>query len=273
MAKRRKPWERLYDGIHVYRNPEWVCVPPATDADLDEVESQLGSRLPHSYQEFMKRFGPGELQDWVRLHPITRERKRSRWTVTFRTLEIWEFWQEHAAYRPNHQWLSSLIYFASNGGGDAYAWDPAAITRSRPHECRFYFLRRMGEDQPVAAGDAFWQFLQWVDTDVRSWHDPEQLGELAPGISFHSRYLRGKKAPLKRDVKSWLAWNNGTISELARSIRDEGKADTFPVLADALEDAGCVNADLLHSCRHGIPDIDGAWVLRVLLGEEKKQSP
>ncbi|MCI0704409.1 MAG: hypothetical protein L0241_25405 [Planctomycetia bacterium] len=40
-----------------------------------------------------------------------------------------------------------------------------------------------------------------------------------------------------------------------------------PILADALEEAGCTNTDLLDSCRTGDPDIDGVWVLRVLFGE------
>ncbi len=44
--------------------------------------------------------------------------------------------------------------------------------------------------------------------------------------------------------------------------------DAIPVLADALEEAGCGNEDLLNACRHGDPDIDGFWVLRVLLGDK-----
>ncbi|WP_162271911.1 hypothetical protein [Gemmata sp. SH-PL17] len=43
--------------------------------------------------------------------------------------------------------------------------------------------------------------------------------------------------------------------------------EAFPILADALQEAGCTNADLLDSCRTGDPDIDGAWVLQVLLGK------
>ena len=57
------------------------------------------------------------------------------------------------------------------------------------------------------------------------------------------------------------------VSDLARSVRD-GRTEAFPVLADALEEAGCKHADLLDACRTGDPDIDGVWVLRVLLDEE-----
>jgi hypothetical protein len=164
--------------------------------------------------------------------------------------------------------LANLIYFASSGGGDNYAWDPSAITRSSPHECRFYFLPHEYEDQPVAVADSFWKFVEWADADIRSWSDSERFEEDEPGIAFSPRYLRGKKSPLKRDVKRWLAWNDGTVAKLANSIRAERRTDVFPILADALEEAGCTNADLLTSCRHGAPDIDGAWVLQVLLGKE-----
>src|SRR5262249_48186989 len=48
-----------------------------------------------------------------------------------------------------------------------------------------------------------------------------------------------KNRPPKELVRQWLAWNNGTIRNLALSIRDGGQADLFPILADALEEAGC----------------------------------
>ena len=68
-------------------------------------------------------------------------------------------------------------------------------------------------------------------------------------------------------MKLWLASNNNTARDLALSIRDHGQTGAFPILADALQEAGCTNADMLDSCRTGDPDIDGVWVLRVLLGD------
>jgi cell wall assembly regulator SMI1 len=74
--------------------------------------------------------------------------------------------------------------------------------------------------------------------------------------------------PSSHDVQFWRAWNNGTVIDLARGIRDQGRTDEVPLLADALEDAGCTQADLLDLCRNGIPQIDGAWLLGVLLEKE-----
>jgi hypothetical protein len=268
MAKRRESWARLYDGIRVVRRPDSVCMPPVADAELDELESQLGSRLPQSYREFMKRFGSGELQGWVRIYPIVTKGKRTRSTVADTTTAIRAFFQKHKESLPNHRWLSSIVYFASSGGGDQYVWDPAAVTGTRPPECQFYYLPRHQEDNPVEAGSSFWRFVEWVHADVLSWQDPQRLEEDGPGLYFCPTYLRSKKNPLKREVKLWLAWKDGTVLKLAKSIREQRSADAFPVLADALEEAGCTNPDLLTSCRCSTPEIDGTWVLQVLLGKE-----
>lgn len=58
------------------------------------------------------------------------------------------------------------------------------------------------------------------------------------------------------------------VRNLALAIREKGQTDAFPILADALEEAGCDNQDMLDSCRRGDPDIDGVWVLQVLLGKK-----
>lgn len=45
-------------------------------------------------------------------------------------------------------------------------------------------------------------------------------------------------------------WRTTTAVALAREIRDGRRADLFPVLADALDDAGCPAADHLADMRH-----------------------
>jgi hypothetical protein len=264
MAERRKPWERLFDTVKVHRDPKDVYVPPATDAELDDLETQLGSQLPHTYREFMKRFGPGELNGWVRFDRVTGSKKDRGKTVAGRTDELREFFQEHGF--DNGEWLSSLVFFASSGGGDFYAWDPSAVARSRSRECRCHMLPHGHEDRPVAVGNRFWQFVTRVEEDTISWADIADGGR--EGLNYQPLYLRAKKRPRKQDVKPWLAWNNDTALSLARTIRENDRPDLFPILADALEDAGCDNADVLNSCRQGDPEIDGVWVLEVLLGKE-----
>jgi hypothetical protein len=62
-----------------------------------------------------------------------------------------------------------------------------------------------------------------------------------------------------------LAWNDGTVPRLARAIYDERAFDRLPILADALEDAGCNDAEILTHCRGPKAHVRGCWVLDLLL--------
>jgi len=66
----------------------------------------------------------------------------------------------------------------------------------------------------------------------------------------------------------WLTWKEGTIPKLAQAIYDDRAFDRLPVLADALEGAGCTNADILNHCRQPGPHVRGCWVIDLLLGKE-----
>jgi hypothetical protein len=66
---------------------------------------------------------------------------------------------------------------------------------------------------------------------------------------------------------SWLAWNDATVSKIAHAIYEERAFDRLPILADALEDAGCDDADILAHCRSGGPHVRGCWVVDLLLGK------
>jgi len=55
---------------------------------------------------------------------------------------------------------------------------------------------------------------------------------------------------------------------LAQAIYDERAFDRLPILADALEDAGCTNQDILSHCRGGGEHCRGCWPLDLLLGKE-----
>jgi hypothetical protein len=65
----------------------------------------------------------------------------------------------------------------------------------------------------------------------------------------------------------WLAWNHGTVPALARRIYEERAFSDLPILADALEDAGCTDAAILDHCRSEGPHARGCWVLDLLLGK------
>jgi hypothetical protein len=69
-------------------------------------------------------------------------------------------------------------------------------------------------------------------------------------------------------ASSWLAWNDRTVTKLAQASYDERRFKSLPILADALEDAGCDNADILAHCRDPGPHVRGCWVVDLLLAKE-----
>jgi hypothetical protein len=64
----------------------------------------------------------------------------------------------------------------------------------------------------------------------------------------------------------WLQWNDGTVLKLTQAIYDERAFDRLPILADALEEAGCTEANILTHCRGPRPHARGCWVIDLLLG-------
>jgi hypothetical protein len=66
----------------------------------------------------------------------------------------------------------------------------------------------------------------------------------------------------------WLAWNGGFVARMAEAIYEERRFAELPVLADALEDAGCDDEALLAHCREGGPHARGCWAVDAVLGRQ-----
>jgi hypothetical protein len=64
------------------------------------------------------------------------------------------------------------------------------------------------------------------------------------------------------------SWTGRTVTGLARAIYKDRAFDRLPILADALEDAGCTVADILAHCRGGGEHVRGCWVVDLLTGRE-----
>lgn len=63
-------------------------------------------------------------------------------------------------------------------------------------------------------------------------------------------------------------WLTSTAVGLARAIYEERAFDRLPILADALEDAGCDNPDLLAHLRGDGPHVRGCWAVDLVLGKQ-----
>ncbi|MDB5310209.1 MAG: hypothetical protein JWO38_4411 [Gemmataceae bacterium] len=64
------------------------------------------------------------------------------------------------------------------------------------------------------------------------------------------------------------SWATSTVLSLARRMYESGDFSAFPILADALQDAGCENADILNHYREPGPHARGCWVIDAILGKE-----
>ncbi len=61
------------------------------------------------------------------------------------------------------------------------------------------------------------------------------------------------------------AWRTPQALALARTAYDECRWEDLPLLADALEEAGCTEEAILSHCRAPAPHVRGCWVVDLLL--------
>ncbi|MCI0457932.1 MAG: hypothetical protein L0Z62_13275 [Gemmataceae bacterium] len=73
--------------------------------------------------------------------------------------------------------------------------------------------------------------------------------------------------PLSLD-RRLLAGSGRTLRRLAEAIYEERTFDELPILADALEEAGCTDRTILDHCRGTAEHVRGCWVVDLVLGKE-----
>ncbi|AMV27478.1 hypothetical protein VT84_23965 [Gemmata sp. SH-PL17] len=71
-----------------------------------------------------------------------------------------------------------------------------------------------------------------------------------------------------RPVTFFPSWRTSTAVTLASQMYESREFGAMPILADALQDAGCDNADALDHCRGPGPHVRGCWVVDMVLGKE-----
>ncbi len=63
-------------------------------------------------------------------------------------------------------------------------------------------------------------------------------------------------------------WRTSTVLALAQQMYDSRDFSAMPILADALQDAGCADEALLAHCREPGAHVRGCWVVDLVLGRE-----
>jgi hypothetical protein len=166
-------------------------------------------------------------------------------------------------------WVDMTLYAAWAAGAAAatadLGWDDAAWDKAlRNAWVRVGYDPLDGDDwDDVRTSDAVWEMGWDSFTSFPGW-----VSE------------RRKQAELVRDVfgprtkrrvaidRAWLAWNDATVVKLAQAIYGERGFDRLPILADALEEAGCDNHAILSHCRDDGEHALGCWVVDAVLGKK-----
>ena len=154
-------------------------------------------------------------------------------------------------------WEQRQLYIRSRDEENrdlAERWVACAAMHTAELKCWFGFEDTERAAEAEGAGD--WHYMR-RDAAPPSPRAEARIFRDIFGVYFH---------PVQLDP-SWLAWNNGAIRKMAQVIYDARAFDRLPLLADALEDAGCTDAAVLSHCREPGEHVRGCWVVDLLLGK------
>jgi hypothetical protein len=102
---------------------------------------------------------------------------------------------------------------------------------------------------------------------IRVYQHPPDFEQL--GSNHGSSLLVGLINQYGVSEKLDPAWLTSDVVALARGIYEERAFDRMPILADALQDAGCDNDDVLTHCRDAsATHVRGCWVVDLVLGKK-----
>ena len=100
------------------------------------------------------------------------------------------------------------------------------------------------------------------DEDTDAYKTAEEIEE-----AYQADLIRDIFGNPFRTVTLNPAWLTSDVLALAQGIYDERAYDRMPILADALQDAGCENDEVLtHCCDQHATHVRGCWVVDLVLG-------
>ena len=102
-------------------------------------------------------------------------------------------------------------------------------------------------------------------------HDGWYAAEWTAGYNFEEE----QEAPLVRcifgnpfrPVALDAAWRKPEVLAMAQAMYEDRRFDDMPLLADALEEAGCTEEAILKHCREPGEHVRGCWVVDLILGK------
>jgi hypothetical protein len=224
--------------------------------------------------------GPMTEQEWLTsqepelmVPPVSYHLKRARTTEGRRKLRLFgcACCRRVAHLFPEEPWwpLVALAEKLADGAArqsdlDAFLESAGLIPREgeadhvrRGRECLLLAVGRLSEPAAKAALACSWIRI------ALGWLKAEEAAESAVQADL-LRCIFGN--PFRPPIidPSWIAWNGGAVVGLAGTIYEERRFEDMPVLADALEAAGCFDEEVLGHLRGPGPHARGCFVIDLL---------
>jgi len=147
---------------------------------------------------------------------------------------------------------------------DAAAYDAFAAADGDSYDVRYctaMFARRISDRRVAAVWGSALTEASWA-----TGHTTVSDGSKA---NLHQvKFVHDVFGNPFRPVPVYPTWRTPTAVAIAQAIYDERAFGRLPILADALEDAGCTHVDLLNHCRQPGEHVRGCWALDLVLGKE-----
>jgi hypothetical protein len=143
------------------------------------------------------------------------------------------------------------------GGDDSWGRDSFAAGTETPAKAAAWAVCSIGLTIEVSDATATAAAPTWLDRK-QEWIAHAGVLRDIFGNPFH---------PVTLDP-TWLLWNNANVPKIAQAIYDDRAFDRLLILADALEQAGCDQADILNHCRSDGSHARGCWVVDLVLGKK-----
>ncbi|MFO0821546.1 MAG: hypothetical protein U0792_00125 [Gemmataceae bacterium] len=184
-----------------------------------------------------------------------------RWVDGFAS-ETERAWAENRArslLTGMHGWLSSWQEAANvSAAARAQLGDLVTLEELEEAEQRERYCER------VSARVAAALVSTELEHDVGSLDLANRVETPCDGVSILRDIFGNPFRPVAFDPE----WRTSTAVALAKQMCESRDFSTMPILADALQDAGCDNADIFNHCRdpHGV-HVRGSWVVDLVLGK------
>jgi hypothetical protein len=150
--------------------------------------------------------------------------------------------------------------------------DPRACLTAWARNVASSAVWQAADKKPTTAANCHWEAAQAVEADRRSRILPTPpretvYSDLTPGeeLAAQGALLRDVVGNPFRPATLEPAWLTPAVGSLAAGIDAERAFDRLPILADALEEAGCTDEDVLDHCRRPGVHALGCWVVDLLL--------